>query len=87
MLDPVKELKGFAKVHLKPGEKRRVKFALPMEALAFYDNFMRLVVEKGEYQILIGNSSENIILKDTFRIKETKPIMERRIFLSNVQIE
>ncbi|QGA55335.1 beta-glucosidase [Sulfolobus sp. E5-1-F] len=84
---PIKELKGFAKVHLKPGEKGRVKFTLPMEALAFYDNFMRLVVEKGEYQILIGNSSENIILKDMFRVKETKPIIERRIFLSNVQIE
>ncbi|ADX86262.1 glycoside hydrolase family 3 N-terminal domain-containing protein [Saccharolobus islandicus] len=84
---PVKELKGFAKIHLKPGEKRRVKFILPTEALAFYDSFMRLVVEKGEYQLLIGNSSENIILRDIFRIKETKPIVERRIFLSNVQIE
>ncbi|WP_422398140.1 glycoside hydrolase family 3 N-terminal domain-containing protein [Sulfolobus tengchongensis] len=84
---PVKELKGFAKVYLKPGEKRRVVFNLPVETLSFYDRYMRLVVEKGDYDVLIGRSSEDIVLKDSFKVKDTRPLSDRRMFLSEVKIE
>ncbi|MEM4086847.1 MAG: glycoside hydrolase family 3 N-terminal domain-containing protein [Saccharolobus sp.] len=65
---PVKELKGFSRVSLKPGEKKRVSFRLPLEALAFYDIYRRLIVEPGEYEVMIGKSSEDIVLRDTFKI-------------------
>ncbi len=54
---PVKELKAFAKVWLKPGEKRTVTLELPPESLAFYNIDMEFVVEPGEFQLLVGNSS------------------------------
>lgn len=54
---PVKELKGFRKVFLNPGEKTTVEFELPAEALAFYDLDMRYRVEPGEFELMVGTSS------------------------------
>ncbi|MGB8322408.1 MAG: glycoside hydrolase family 3 N-terminal domain-containing protein, partial [Candidatus Acidiferrum sp.] len=56
---PVKELKGFCKVWLKPGETTKVKFDIGFEKLAFYDISMRYVVEAGDFEIMIGNSSRD----------------------------
>ena len=42
---PVKELKGFIRMTLQPGETRRITFHLPVDQLAFYDEEMKLVVE------------------------------------------
>lgn len=56
---PVKELKAFAKVTLRPGETKTVAFDIGPESLAFYDIDMRYVVEPGEFSILIGNSSRD----------------------------
>ena len=84
---PVKELKGFVKVELAPGEKVRVKFKLPMELLAFYDRHMRLVVEPGDFEVMVGASSEDIKLKGRFTIiGDTLVINERRTFLSGVEV-
>jgi Fibronectin type III-like domain len=54
---PVKELKGFRRVALQPGQKRTVRFALRQEILAFYNREMKLIVEPGEFRVMIGNSS------------------------------
>jgi beta-glucosidase len=54
---PVKELKGFQKITLRPGEKRRVEFTLTPEHLGFYNREMRFVVEPGEFKVMVGNSS------------------------------
>ncbi len=54
---PVKELKGFQRLTLKPGEKRRVEFTLGPQQLGFYNREMRFVVEPGEFKIMVGNSS------------------------------
>jgi beta-glucosidase len=54
---PVKELKGFERVFLKPGETRTVSFDVGPESLAFYDIHMKYVVEPGEFVIMVGNSS------------------------------
>ena len=84
---PVKELKGFAKVQLAPGEKAKVTFRLPLELLAFYDKHMRLVVEPGEFEVMVGASSEDIKLKGSFRvIGKTLVLGSRRAFLSSVSI-
>ena len=84
---PVKELKGFAKVQLAPGEKAKVTFRLPLELLAFYDKHMRLVVEPGEFEVMVGASSEDIKLKGNFRVVgKTLVLGSRRAFLSSVSI-
>jgi beta-glucosidase len=54
---PVRELRGFQRVTLRPGEKRRLEFTLGPEHLGLYDREMRFVVEPGEFKIMIGNSS------------------------------
>lgn len=54
---PVRELKGFQRIALRPGEKRRVTFALGPEHLGFYDRQMRFVVEPGEFRVFVGASS------------------------------
>ena len=60
---PVKELKGFDKVNLAPGESRRVTVVLDEEAFSYYDlNNHRFTVEPGEFVISVGNSSANLPL-------------------------
>ena len=56
---PVKELKGFQKLSLQPGETRTVTLNITPECLAFYDINMRYVVEPGEFEIMVGNSSRD----------------------------
>jgi beta-glucosidase len=56
---PVKELKGFQKVTLRPGERKTVTFEITPDLLAFYDVNMKYVVEPGEFFIMVGNSSRD----------------------------
>jgi beta-glucosidase len=56
---PVKELKGFQRVTLDPGETRTVSLALTPEHLAFHNIDMKCVVEPGEFDIMVGNSSRD----------------------------
>jgi beta-glucosidase len=60
---PVKELKGFKKVTLKAGEKTTVAMDITAESLAFYDVNMKYVVEPGEFEIMVGNSSRDADLQ------------------------
>lgn len=54
---PVRELKGFERVTLKAGEKRRVTFTLTPDHLGLWNREMRFVVEPGEFRVFVGNSS------------------------------
>ena len=56
---PVKELKGFKKVRLKPGESIKVAFDITPSLLSFYDVNMRYVVEPGDFELMIGSSSRD----------------------------
>jgi len=56
---PVKELKGFRKVSLRPGEKAVVDLEISPESLAFFDVDMRYVVEPGDFTIMVGTSSRD----------------------------
>lgn len=56
---PVKELKGFKRITLNPGETKTVEFPISFEHLAFYDINMDYVVEPGTFDIMVGTSSEN----------------------------
>ena len=56
---PVKELKGFQKISLQPGETKTVSLVITPDSLAFYDVKMKCVVEPGEFEIMVGNSSRD----------------------------
>jgi beta-glucosidase len=56
---PVKELKGFRKILLQPGETATVEFEITPDLLSFYDAEMKFVVEPGEFELMVGNSSRD----------------------------
>ena len=62
---PVKELKGFSLITLKPGESRRVSFAITRKMLSYYDADGREVFEPGLFHIMIGPDSSDQRLKRT----------------------
>ena len=69
---PIKELKAYKRVSLKPGESKKITFELDKSAFAFYDAEMKYIVEAGEFNIHVGNSSRDEDLKSiSFNIKET----------------
>ena len=63
-----KNLRGFERVHLKPGETRNVAFTLKPEDFALWDRSMRFVVEPGAFRVMVGSSSEDIRLTGEFHI-------------------
>jgi beta-glucosidase len=72
---PVKELKGFRRIRLEPGETATVAFDLHTDDLAFYGRDMQLTVEPGEFHVWIGGSSETELRTD-FRIARSGGIAE-----------
>lgn len=68
MTRPVKELKGFKRVTLKPGQKKTLTFILSIAQLGFYNKDMKYVVEPGIIKVMIGSSSEDIRLTGEFEI-------------------
>jgi beta-glucosidase len=56
---PVKELKGFQRLTLAPGERRAVTFEVTPEHLAFYDIDMAWRVEPGDFRLMVGSSSRD----------------------------
>lgn len=66
---PYKELKGFAKVNLKPGESKDVEISIDRRALSFWDETTNgWKVEPGKFTILVGNASDNLTLKANIKI-------------------
>jgi beta-glucosidase len=55
---PVKELKGFKKYALMPGESKEIEFILADEELGFYDNTGKFIVEAGEFEVMVGTNSQ-----------------------------
>jgi len=69
---PVKELKGYEKISLEPGEKETVKLKLLPEDLSLFDRDMNFVVEPGTFEVMVGSSSRDIKLKGEFEVKNKK---------------
>ncbi len=65
---PLKELKRFKRITLKPGEEKEVVFHLQPADLAFYTRAGRLKVEPGEFQVMVGASSADIKLRGSFTV-------------------
>ncbi len=68
VVTPVRELRGFEKVFLQPGEKKTVGFVLAPEHLALLDRHLEWVVEPGTFAVMIGRSSKDIRLRGTFEV-------------------
>jgi beta-glucosidase len=69
---PAKELKGFAKVNLQAGEKRRVTLKLDKRALSYYDITTRQwQADPGAFEVLVGSSSDNIRLRGRLMLPES----------------
>ncbi|MCS7111465.1 MAG: glycoside hydrolase family 3 N-terminal domain-containing protein [Ignisphaera sp.] len=84
---PVKELKGFKKILIRSGERKRVVFTLPVETLAFYDRYMRLVIEPGEYRVIIGRNSEEVLLEGKFKVVgDAVTVSEKRQYFSHIEV-
>jgi beta-glucosidase len=83
---PEKELKAFAKVHLEPGERTTAMLSIQRDALAYYDDLAReWVAEAGEFEVLVGASSQDIRATAMFTLTATchfggHPVWERKRF-------
>jgi beta-glucosidase len=84
---PAKELKGFARVRLLPGESKMVTFHLPVNQLALYDHDLNLVLEAGKITIMLGSSSEDIRLTGELEITGAgNMLVKERVFFCPVDI-
>ena len=57
---PVKELKGFQRIHLAAGESKEVSFDITPDMLKFYNADLKHVIEPGDFQIMIGTNSKDV---------------------------
>ncbi|MDD8026761.1 MAG: glycoside hydrolase family 3 N-terminal domain-containing protein [Acidobacteriota bacterium] len=73
MARPILELKGFERIHLKPGEAKTVTFELGPAELAMLDKDLKEVVEPGDFQIYIGGSSRDIRLRGILKVDNHTP--------------
>jgi beta-glucosidase len=85
---PARELRGYRRLALEPGEARTVHFHLPVDQLAFHDADLNLIVEAGTIDVMIGSSSEDIRLCGEFEIVgERNARVRDRVFVCPVSVE
>lgn len=84
---PVKELAGFRRIHLRPGEGKYVTFQLAMSQLAFLDRKLKWIIEPGMMSLQIGSSSKDIQLEDAFEIIGNRTVVgNKRAFFAEVAV-
>ena len=69
---PLKELKGFQKIHLQPGETRRVSFAIDRDLLSFYNSQLVWGAEAGDFKLMVGSASDDIRLEGSLKLLPSK---------------
>jgi beta-glucosidase len=85
---PVKELRGFRRVRLAPGERRRVTFRLAAEQLAFTDRDGRLVVEPGRVRVMVGTSATDLPCQADVEVTGEVTVLARRSrFVTGVDVD
>ncbi len=83
---PVKELKAFVKINLRPNEVKRVTFTIPTDLLAYYDEDLKLVLQSGEYKIIVAKNAIDRVFEGSVRLAETKELMKRNNYFSSSSI-
>lgn len=68
VVTPVKELKGFKRITLSPGEKKKIEFILKTSQLSFLNREMKRIVEPGKFKVMVGSSSEDIRQVGSFEV-------------------
>lgn len=85
---PTKALKGYQRLALAPGERRKITFQMQVDQCAFYDRDLDLILEPGVIHIMVGSSSEDIRLSGEFEITgRQKMIVSERVFTCPVILE
>jgi beta-glucosidase len=84
---PVKELKGFKRITLQPGERKTVTFTLHTHQLGFCDETMQVVVQPGLIEVMVGNASDHLPLTGTFEIVGQSADITDKVFFSEVNVE
>ena len=78
VIRPIKELRGFEKVGLAPGETKTVSFSLDARAFAYYNvQIGEFHVESGSFKIMVGHSNADIKLEDTVIVESTREIRKK----------
>jgi len=65
---PIKELKGFEKVMLQPGETKTISFTINKQKLSFYNDQLQWITQPGDFRLMIGSASDDIRLEDGFTL-------------------
>jgi beta-glucosidase len=81
---PFKELKGFKRVHLAPGERKRVTFVLHSHQLGYHDEEMNYTVQPGVVDVFVGTSSQNLPLVGHVEIVGPRTGVDK-VFFSQAQ--
>jgi beta-glucosidase len=88
MTRPCKELQGFTRVALQPGEEKTVSFTVAPSQMAFVDEDGRWKIEKGEIEVQLGSSSEDIRLRGSYFVTNDAWLEGRdRAFYAKVEIK
>jgi beta-glucosidase len=84
---PLLELRGYHRLTLRPGEGQTVSFRLPVNMLAFYGRDLKLRLEPGEVELLVGSSSADIRARGVFEIAGKGPVeIKDRVFVCPVGV-
>jgi beta-glucosidase len=86
---PVRQLAGFVRVALEPGQTRRLRFRIHVSQLAFHDAALRFVAEPGEFELAVGASSEDLRQRARFALPGAAPIEldPRRVLPTAIEIQ
>lgn len=84
----IKELKGYKRIGLMPGECRTITFSLFANQLAVYDDELLAAVRPGQVEVMVGNSSTNLSLRGSFEIVgPTIGVAREKAFFSRVNVD
>jgi beta-glucosidase len=85
---PIRELKGFKRIPLKPGERKTVTFGLHTHQLGYYDEGLRYAVQPGAIEVWVGRSAQDLPLRGRFEIVgQRAEVSTGKVFFSQVKIE
>jgi beta-glucosidase len=85
---PIKELKGFKRISLRPGECKTVTFTLYANQLHVYDEALLAAVHPGTVEVMVGRSSADLPLKGTFEmVGPPADVRQEKVFFSEVQVD
>lgn len=85
---PIKQIVGFKRLTLKPGESKRISMNLKMSQMGYYNENMEFVVEPGTMKVMVGNAENNLPLSDEFKITgEAVNVLGKRSYTSKITVE